>query len=62
LKGQIKPYEKWYGNKPDFTNFRVFGCMAYAYIPIVNWKGKLHKKAEKLCFSEYSSHKGILTD
>ena len=54
LKDKITPFEKWYGRKPDLSHLRVFGCMAYAYIPDVNRKGKLSKKAEKLRFIGYS--------
>ena len=37
------------------SQVRVFGCMCYAYIPVVNKKGKLSYKAEKLCFIGYNS-------
>ena len=47
------PYEKWYGRKPDVSNLRVFGCMAYAHIPESQRK-KLDKKSEKLRFVGYS--------
>ena len=50
LREKTTPYEKWYGRKPDLSHLRVFGCMAYAYIPDSNRKGKLSKKAEKLRF------------
>jgi len=53
LKEKTTPYEKWYGNKSDLSHLGVFGCMEYAYIH-VNRKGKLSKKAEKLCFIGYS--------
>ncbi len=29
----VTPYERWYGKKPDVSNFRVFGCIAYAHVP-----------------------------
>ena len=51
---KITPYERWYGRKPDLSHIKVFGCMCYAYIPDTNRKGKLSKKAEKLCFIGYS--------
>ena len=54
LREKTTPYEKWYGWKPDLSHLRVFGCMAYAYIPDSNRKGKLSKNAEKLCFIRYS--------
>ena len=59
LKEKTTPYEKWYGRKPDLSHLRVFGCMAYAYIPDANRKGKLGKKAEKLRFI---GNKGISPD
>ena len=30
LKGK-SPHELWYGRKPDLSNLKVFGCIAYAY-------------------------------
>lgn len=53
--GSTTPYERWYGESPDLRHLRVFGCMAYAYIPDSNRTGKLSKKAEKLRFIGYSS-------
>ena len=50
----MTPYEKWCERKPGLSHLRVFGCMAYAYIPDANRKGKLSKKAEKLRFVGYS--------
>ena len=47
------PYEKWYGRKPDVTNLKVFGCIAYAHIPDV-LRQKLDRKAEKIRFVGYS--------
>lgn len=47
------PYERWYGKKPDISHLRVFGCMAYAYIPEVN-RQKLDEKTKKMRFVGYS--------
>ena len=47
------PYERWYDQKPDLTNLRVFGCMAYAHVPDT-LRDKLAKKAEKVRFVGYS--------
>ena len=54
MRKKTTPYEKWYGRKPDLSHLRVFDFMAYAYIPDSNRKGKLSKKAEKLCFIGHS--------
>ena len=53
FKDKMTPYEKWYGRKPNLSNLKVFGCMAYAHIPDVQ-RQKLDKKAEKLRFVGYS--------
>ena len=42
----ITPYEKWYNRKPDVTNLRVFGCVAYAHVPDA-LRQKLDKKARR---------------
>ena len=53
LQGDITPYEKWYGRKPDISHLRVFGCTAYAHIPDQR-RQKLDVKTEKLRFVGYS--------
>src|SRR5579871_6825328 len=32
VKGKT-PYKVWFGKKPSLYNLRIFGCIAYAYIP-----------------------------
>ena len=29
----ITPFQSWTGKKPDFNNFKIFGCQAYKHIP-----------------------------
>ena len=41
------PYECWYGEKPDVSNLRVFGCVAYYHVPAGQRK-KLDPKAKKV--------------
>lgn len=53
FREKMTPYERWYGRKPDLSNLKVFGCMAYAHIPDVQ-RQKLDKKAVKLRFVGYS--------
>ena len=53
LKGNKSPLEVWSGRKPDVSNLRVFGCIAYAHIPDAR-RQKLDKKAEKFRFVGYS--------
>ena len=45
----VTPYERWYGKKPDVSNFRVFGCTAYAHVPDSS-RQKLDQKAVKMRF------------
>lgn len=51
-KDNRTPYEKWYGRKPDISNLRVFGCIAYALIP-QQLRQKLDKKSHKVRFVGY---------
>ena len=46
LKEKMAPYEKRYDRKPNLAHLRVFGCMAYAYVPDSNRGGELSKKVE----------------
>ena len=46
------PFERWHGTKPDISNLRVFGCVAYAHIPDEKRK-KLDKKSKKCIFVGY---------
>ena len=46
------PYEFWYGRKPDISNLRVFGCVAYSHIPDEK-RTKLQPKSEKCVFVGY---------
>ena len=57
LKPEQTPYERWYGEKPDISALRVFGCMAYALVPDSERK-KLDKKAVKMRFIGYCGRKG----
>ena len=58
LKEDKTPFEMWYEKKPNVTNLKVFGCVAYAHIPETQ-RQKLDKKSEKLRFIGYSrEHKG----
>jgi hypothetical protein len=41
------PYEAFHGRKPDVSNLRVFGCLAYGLIPKGNRKGKYSPRARK---------------
>ena len=46
------PYERWYKEKPDVSNLRVFGCKAYARIPDEKRK-KLDPKSQQCIFVGY---------
>ena len=49
------PHEVWYSRKPDLSNLRVFGCVAYALVPAAKRK-KFDNRTEKMRFLGY--HKG----
>ena len=49
------PYEVWYSRKPDLSNLRVFGCVAYALVPAAKRK-KFDNRTEKMRFLGY--HRG----
>ena len=50
----ITPYEAWHGRKPSIGHLLVFGCLAYALVP-VQQRQKLDDKAVKCIFVGYSS-------
>ena len=41
------PYEAWHGMKPDLSNLRAFGCLAYAYDYNAKAKGKMAPRSQK---------------
>ena len=49
------PYEVWCSQKPDLSNLRVFGCVAYTLVPAAKRK-KFDNRTEKMRFLGY--HKG----
>ena len=48
----ITPYECWFSRKPDVSNLRVFGCVAYYHIPSDGRK-KLDPRSCKCMFVGY---------
>ena len=46
------PYECWFGKKPDVSNLKVFGCIAYYHVPQAE-RRKLDPKACKSIFVGY---------
>ena len=46
------PYEYWFGRKPDLSNLRVFGCVAYYLVPDKQRK-KLDPKSRRAVFVGY---------
>ena len=48
---------KWNGKTPDVSYFKVFGCLAYVFIPKENCQKKLLAKVKEATFIGYE--KGI---
>jgi len=48
------PYEKWYDKKPDISNLKVFGSIAYAHTPDAT-RQKLDTKTTKWRFVGYDA-------
>lgn len=48
------PAELWYGEKPDLSNFRVFGSVCYNHVPTEN-RGKFDSKTVKCIMLGYNS-------
>jgi hypothetical protein len=49
---EVTPYERMFGQKPDVSNLRVFGCIAFKHIPDAK-RRKLDKKSSKCVFVGY---------
>lgn len=52
-KEATTPYQKWYHCKPDISNLRVFGSLAYSHVPD-QLRQKLDDKAEVMTMVGYS--------
>lgn len=50
----MSPFERWYGRKPSFKHFRIFGSDAWVQIPAERRK-KMTPKARLLTFVGYSN-------
>ena len=46
------PFQRWWNEKPDVSNMKVFGCTAYVHIPDAKRK-KLDNKSMKCIFMGY---------
>ena len=49
----VTPHEKLFRKKPDLSHVRIFGSIAYVYIPDEKWQ-KLDPKSEKCIVVGYS--------
>ena len=49
---EVTPFERFFGQKPDVSNLRVFGCIAFKHIPDTK-RRKLDKKSSKCVFVGY---------
>lgn len=49
----VTPAEIWYNSKPDISNFRIFGCVAYSHIQR-EFRDKFESKAEKCVMVGYA--------
>ena len=49
---EVTPFERFFGQKPDVSNLRVFGCIAFKHIPDAK-RRKLDNKSCKCVFVGY---------
>lgn len=54
----ITPYQLWTGIRPNLSHLKVFGCLAYAYIPKYK-RQKLDFKTHKCIFVGYGQPNGV---
>ena len=55
----MSPYEALHGKKPDISHLRVFGCAAYAHVPIEKGRQKLDDRAKRCIFIGYTESTSI---
>ncbi|OWZ05486.1 Retrovirus-related Pol Polyprotein from transposon TNT 1-94 [Phytophthora megakarya] len=48
--GNMTPYQKLWGRKPDLKNLKVCGCVAYYHIPKQKQKDKLQMRSKSAVF------------
>mgnify|MGYP000176183438 CR=1 FL=1 len=51
------PFEKWSGIKPNLSHLKIFGSIAYSYVPSER-RDKLEDRAIKQIFFSYDDHLG----
>ncbi|KAJ0502796.1 putative RNA-directed DNA polymerase [Helianthus annuus] len=49
------PYQVWFDAKPDVSNMRIFGCVAYGH-KVTQGRRKLDDRSSKMIFIGYSSN------
>lgn len=52
----VLPAEIWYGCKQDLRKIKLFGCIAYNFIPKEDRKSKLDARSEKLIMIGYADN------
>ena len=55
--GMTTPFELWHGHKPNLDNLRIFGCIAFAFVPEAK-RNKLDARATKSIFIGYGEANG----
>ena len=55
----MTPYEAWFGEKPDVTNFRIFGTKAWKRIPSEKRKSLQPQSHECLMVGYGEDTKGL---
>ncbi|MCO5594127.1 hypothetical protein L7F22_048148 [Adiantum nelumboides] len=58
LNGSTTPYASWFGQSPDLSHLRIFGCPAYPFIPSP-LRNKLEPRACRLIFVGYGERFGM---
>ena len=51
------PFKKWSGIKPNLSHLKIFGSIAYSYVPSER-RDKLEDRATKQIFVGYDDHFG----
>lgn len=56
LPDDVVPAQIWFGQKPELSKIKIFGCLSYVHIPAENRHNKFDKRSQKMYLIGYTNN------